>query len=169
MARIQRTLLLGLALLLLAACGPAQGPVEGGMAPDFEAESLSGETVKLSDFRGHPVLINFWATWCIPCEIEMPAIQARYETYSPELVVLAVDFDEPRELVEDFVYELDLTFNVLLDPGGSVQQLYRVRGYPTSVFVDAEGVIQKIHIGLMTEKQLDENLAWIGLGPDAQK
>jgi peroxiredoxin len=135
----------------------------GSPAPQFELQSLSGEHIKLSDFHGRTVLINFWATWCGPCRLEMPAIQSRYERYGDELVVLAVNFDEEAPLVQQFTDELGLTFPVLLDPGGEVQRLYRVRGYPTTVFVDADGLIEIQHIGLMTEKQLDGYLAQAGV------
>jgi peroxiredoxin len=169
MARIQRFLVLGLVALALAACGAGSTPVEGNQAPDFTLKAVYGDIVKLSDFQGHPVLINFWATWCPPCMLEMPLIQDRYEKYAPDLVVLAVNYDETESLVKAFVLDKQITFNVLLDPGGIVQNLYMVRGYPTSVFVDAEGVIQKIHIGILTEAQLDENLSLIGLNQRAEK
>jgi cytochrome c biogenesis protein CcmG/thiol:disulfide interchange protein DsbE len=141
-------------------------PVKGSIAPDFRLQNLDGEEVQLSDFRGHPVLINLWATWCGPCRLEMPAIQDRFELYEQEgLVVLAVDFDEAESTVNDFRDELGLTFQILLDPGANVQKLYRNRNYPSSFFVDEAGVIQVHHIGVMTEDQLDDNLAEIGVGP----
>lgn len=141
-------------------------PVQGSVAPDFTLMNLDGGELQLSDFRGHPVLINLWATWCGPCRLEMPAIQDRFESYEEDgFVVLAVDFDEPVSAVEDFRDELGLTFQILLDPGANVQKLYRNRNYPTSFFVDEAGVIQVHHIGVMTEDQLDDNLAAIGVGP----
>lgn len=143
-------------------------PIMGSIAPNFKLQTLDGEEVQLSDFRGHPVLINLWATWCGPCRLEMPAIQDRFELYGDDgFVVLAVDFDEPVSAVKDFRDELGLTFHILLDPGANVQKLYRNRNYPTSFFVDEAGVIQVHHIGVMTEGQLDENLAEIGVGPQS--
>jgi peroxiredoxin len=140
-------------------------PVQGALAPDFSLLDLNGEQVTLSELRGHPILINLWATWCAPCRIEMPHIQGRFERYADDgLLVLAVDFDEPADQVAAFRDELGLTFDILLDPGGEIQQLYRNRSYPSSFFVDENGVIQVQHIGIMTEGQLDENLAAIGLG-----
>jgi peroxiredoxin len=140
-------------------------PSPGALAPDFVLEDLTGEEIRLSDLRGQPILINFWATWCGPCRLEMPAFQARYEKFKDDgLVVLAVNFDEPASAVEAFREELDLTFPLLLDPGAVVQMLYRMRGYPASYFIDADGVVQVQHLGVMTEGQLDDNLARIGVG-----
>ena len=139
-------------------------PSQGSLAPDFSLFNLEGEQITLSELRGHPLMINLWATWCAPCRIEMPHIQDRFERYADEgFLVLAVDFDEPANLVAGFRDELGLTFDILLDPGAEVQELYRNRNYPSTFFVDENGVIQVQHIGLMTEGQLDENLAAIGL------
>lgn len=162
---------LGLGVLILfglpaAASSPQGGlavPGADGPAPDFELETLSGDSVRLSELRGKPVLINFWATWCGPCRLEMPMIQARYSANKDKFTVLAVNFDEPVETVRPYVQELGLTFPVLLDPGGAVQQLYRVRGYPTSVLVDADGIVRIRHIGIMSEKQLDNYLSQLGI------
>ncbi|MCH7588839.1 MAG: redoxin domain-containing protein [Chloroflexi bacterium] len=140
-------------------------PEVNSPAPDFNLQSVAGETIRLSDLRGQPVLINFWATWCAPCRIEMPALQDRFETYSEEgFAILAVDFDEPAEAVLAFGEEFGLTFDLLLDPGGKIQDLFRIRGYPTSFFLDEQGVIKVVHIGVMTEGQLDGYLAEVGLG-----
>ncbi len=145
--------------------GMQVAPVKGALAPDFTLVNLEGENVSLSDFHGQPVLINLWATWCGPCRIEMPAIQARFERYQDDgFVVLAVNFDEQRGDVQAFRDEFGLTFQMLLDPGAEVQKLYRTRSYPSSFFVDRNRVIQVQHIGVMTEGNLDGNLAQIGLG-----
>ncbi len=134
----------------------------GSQAPDFVLETLAGENLSLADVRGQVAILNFWATWCAPCRLEMPALQSRFEKYDGRLRVLAINFDEPRPDVQAFVDELGLTFDVLLDPGAEVQELYRIRGYPTSYFVDADGFIRAIHIGLLTEGQLDGYLADLG-------
>ena len=140
-------------------------PEKGALAPDFALKNLDGEVVRLSDLRGQPVLVNLWATWCGPCRLEMPAFEERFQLHEEDgFVVLAVDFDEPAEDVAAFRDELGLTFELLLDPGAEVQQLYRNRTYPSSFFVDREGVIQVQHIGVMTEGQLDGYLEQLGLG-----
>ena len=138
-------------------------PKAGSAAPDFDLESLSGERLRLQDLSGKPVVINFWATWCIPCEAEMPLLQESYER-NPGLEVLAVNFAEPSTDVQAFVDKHGLTFDILLDPRAIVQTLYRVRGYPTTYFVDGEGVIQGVHIGVLSQRQLNGYLEQIGVG-----
>ncbi|HZD55102.1 MAG TPA: redoxin domain-containing protein, partial [Anaerolineales bacterium] len=133
-------------------------------APDFELDTLSGEAVRLSDYRGKTVLLNFWATWCAPCRLEMPAMQSRFEEHKSDLAVLGINFDEPESDVQAFAQELGLTFTILLDPGGEVQKLYRIRGYPSTYFLDADGVVRIEHIGVMTEDQLDGYLSQLGVG-----
>jgi peroxiredoxin len=142
------------------ALGPA--PVSGAPAPDFGLQDLAGNTVKLADAKGHPALINFWATWCLPCRDEMPAIEARYQAHKDKgLLVYAVDFDEPAQDVQDFAKAFNLSFHVLLDPGGKVNDQYRILAYPTSFFVDSDGVIQVVHIGSMTPSAMDDYLTKI--------
>jgi peroxiredoxin len=143
----------------------AAAPVVGAPAPEFTLADLDGETHTLAGLRGHAVLLNFWATWCYPCREEMPlldAVQARHAEAG--LVVLGIDADESAELVADFRDELDVTFPLLLDPGGEVQQLYRIRGYPTTLFVDSEGVIRAHHIGILGESRLERYLETVGIG-----
>jgi peroxiredoxin len=132
-------------------------------APDFELENLSGEIVRLSDYRGSPVLLNFWATWCGPCRVEMPVFQQYQDEPGSDLVVLAVNFDEPARDVQAFVDEFGLSFPVLLDPGAKVNNLYRVRSYPTTLFIDPEGVIRYRHFGAISERQIEQYLGELGV------
>jgi peroxiredoxin len=140
-----------------------QSPAIGKQAPDFTLETADGRTLRLSEQRGKPVLINFWATWCGPCVIEMPNIQEYYEKYPGQFEVLAVNADEPEREVQDFAESMNLTFPLLLDPGNKVNSLYRLRGYPTTFILDAEGVVQIQHIGSLSEKQLEEYLSKVGI------
>ena len=124
------------------------GPEIGKLAPDFKLTGLDGQEVSLSDFRGKPVLLNFWATWCGPCRIEMPFLQEIYEEWTGKgLVVLAVNLQENPTTVKQFVENAGLTFPVLLSPGNKVPLAYNIRGIPATFFIDADGVIRDIKIG----------------------
>lgn len=152
-----------------AAPGPkatsAPAPVVDAPAPDFTLTALSGGEVTLSDLKGKVVLVNFWATWCGPCEAEMPAIEARYKLYKESgLEVLAVNLDETEAEIRPFVERLGLTFPILLDPGGVVNEQYRVRGYPTTFIVGRDGIILAQKVGYMTDGQLDTYLSEAGFG-----
>ncbi|MCD4687618.1 MAG: redoxin domain-containing protein, partial [Anaerolineae bacterium] len=127
-----------------AAPGNIAGGLEAGQrAPDFSAEMLDGSTLSLSDLRGQVVLVNFWATWCGPCRVEMPDFQTVYDLYETDgFVVLAVNYEEGQDTVADFANDLDLTFPVMLDTSGTINaQLYQVAEYPTSFLLDRNGVI----------------------------
>ncbi len=138
-------------------------PDKGKQAPEFTLEDLSGQQISLTDLKGKVVLLNFWATWCGPCRVEMPTLQSRHELYPENLSVLGIDFDEPKDNVMAFAEEFGLTFTILLDPGGEIQNEYRIRGYPTSVFLDENGIVQIVHIGIMSEDQLDDYLQEMGV------
>lgn len=132
-------------------------------APDFELINLSGETVALSDHRGTAVIVNFWATWCPPCLAEMPMIQEFTDKYDGKLIVLAVNVGENESVVRNFLVEHDLDFIFLLDPAKSVTSLYRILGFPTSLFIDKEGILRATHIGEMDETLLANYLRKVGL------
>lgn len=127
----------------------------GSAAPDFELSDLDGNPVRLSDFSGRPVLINFWSTWCGPCEVEMPIIEAAYQTHQQDgLAVLAIAVDDKPDAVRRFFDERDLSFHPLLDDGTG-SRTYRVFGLPTSYFVAADGMITAVHVGLLTEDRIE--------------
>jgi peroxiredoxin len=117
-------------------------PSQKVAASDFTLEDPSGTPVRLRDFRGKIVFINFWATWCIPCRAEMPAIQQLYQEFQEQgLVVAAVNFQDAPEAVLAFSQELQLTFPIPLDRKGTVASAYGVRGLPASYIVNREGQI----------------------------
>ena len=131
------------------------GLERGKVAPDFEVTTLEGEQVKLSDFRGERVMLNFWATWCPPCRAEMPDMQKVYE--EEDVTILAVNMTETEineEVVSDFVDELDLTFPILMDEESDVTFSYKIQAYPTSYMIDTNGRIQFITYGPMNHEQM---------------
>ena len=126
-------------------------PREGFLAPDFTLDTLDGKRVALSELRGKVVVINFWATWCLPCREETPALEKSYAQYKDSgVVILGVnltDQDSIRE-VESFVQEFRLTYPILLDRDGTVSNtLYQIRGLPTTFFVNREGIIRTAVVG----------------------
>ena len=132
----------------------------GDTARNFYLQDLDGNTVSLEDFRGKPVLINFWATWCAPCRLEMPALQAAQDAHQEDgLVVLAVNDMETPDEVSAFVEELGLSLTTLLDQDGIVSGLYNVFNFPTTYFVNGDGVITAVHRGLLAEEQIEEYLS----------
>lgn len=119
------------------------GLEKGEIAPDFELQTLNGETVKLSDLRGERVMVNFWATWCPPCRAEMPDMQKLHETTDIKiLAVNLIDTESSPEVVPEFLDELGLTFPVLLDEESELANEYKIVAYPTSFMIDSNGRIQ---------------------------
>ncbi len=143
---------------------PYRGP--GHPAPDFRIQLADGSGLYLSDLRGRPVLINFWATWCGPCRLEMPDIVHQSNTQR-DLVVLAVNVQEELPPVEAFAADFGMTMPIPLDTNGQVRDLYAVRGMPTSVFINRDGVIQSVWAGALSPRKLSELLAEIL--PQAQR
>jgi cytochrome c biogenesis protein CcmG/thiol:disulfide interchange protein DsbE len=135
---------------------------EGQPAPEFTAVTASGERVALSDYAGRPVILNFWATWCAPCQVEMPALQAASERYADQgVVVLAVNALESRDRVTAFMDELGLTFPAVLDPDGEIVDLYEVRVFPTTIWIDEQGIVRAEHLGALDDALIDDYLAEI--------
>lgn len=112
-------------------------------APDFVSENLRGGNSGLADYKGKVVLLNFWATWCMPCRAEMPGMETLWQRYKEQgFVVVGISNDEgSKKRVDTFTKLLDLSFPVLLDPEGEVNDLYKVSNMPTSFLIDRNGKI----------------------------
>ncbi len=123
-----------------------QVPQTGQPFPDFSIESLDGEKLTFSEFIGKPIIINFWATWCDPCKAEMPLFEAIYRQNSG-LVVLGVNYNEPVNVIRRFVEEQEITFPILLDVEGKIAQKFQVFGFPTTYFVDRDGILRGVRGG----------------------
>lgn len=132
----------------------------GTEAPDFTLKTLDGQEVNLSDYRGKKVMLNFWATWCAPCEAEMPEMQEYYEKHKDENIeILAVNID-PLNDVKGFVNKHGLTFPILLDPivtgQMEVNEIYRTVVIPTTYVIDEKGIISGKHITTMDLSIIEE-------------
>ena len=134
--------------------GRIPAPQRGFLAPDFTLSTPDGEKVSVVEFRGKPVIINFWATWCPPCRAEMPAIQRAYREYAPQgLVVLGVNStvqDNPLDIAP-FVEKYGLTFRIPLDETGEAARKYQLASLPSTFFIGRDGVIREVVTGAMSE------------------
>lgn len=129
----------------------------GEEAPDFKLNDLNGKTVRLSDYRGKSVMINFWATWCPPCKKEMIDIETFSKKKQDRWVVLAVNVDGGNEIgVRQFVKERNLTFSVLIDNNDMVSNQYHILSIPTTFFLNEDGIIVNKGFTMLTLQQMLE-------------
>ncbi|MFC0271542.1 thiol-disulfide oxidoreductase ResA [Metabacillus herbersteinensis] len=127
----------------------------GSTAPDFVLTDLEGNKHQLSDYRGKGVFLNFWGTWCKPCEKEMPYMQNQYDFYKTQGVeVLAVNIAESNVAVKSFADKHNLTFPIPLDKDRQVLNAYGVKPLPTTFLIDKEGKVVEITSGSMTERMV---------------
>jgi len=134
----------------LNAGDPPDSPREGFKAPDFTLELLGGGEVNLSQLQGQPVVLNLWASWCLPCRAEMPAIERVYQSYKDRgLIILGVNttVQDNEDKAAAFVQEYGLTFPIPLDRDGTVSARYALGGLPTTFFIDREGIIRSVILG----------------------
>ena len=139
---------LGALVTFIAATSAASSGLTGQQAPDFALKSSTGENLRLSEYRGDVVMINFWATWCGPCRQEMPLLDdlyARYQRVGFNLLGVNIDDDSRRAM--DMIDELGVNFPVLFDAAKEVSKLYEVEAMPVTVLVDREGVVRHVHLG----------------------
>ncbi|WP_257352169.1 peroxiredoxin family protein [Pseudalkalibacillus decolorationis] len=136
------------------------GIEQGNIAPDFTLQTLEGKKVKLSDYRGKNVIINFWATWCPPCRVEMPHMEDYYQANQEnDFTILAVNMTESEKSksdVKSFVNDFGLSFPVVLDVESKVTNTYEVVAYPTSYFVDKQGVIRHKVMGAVNQDMIQK-------------
>ena len=129
----------------------------GMAAPDFELPRTTGGRLTLAALRGQPLLINFWATWCAPCRLEMPELVKAANAH-PELVILAINEAEEVTQITPFAREFHMEMPILLDEVGDVRRAYQVRGLPASIFIDRTGTITALWLGPLTTEKLNELL-----------
>jgi len=135
-------------------------PKAGFTAPDFTLDTLNGGQLTLSELRGQPIVLNLWASWCLPCREEMPAIEKIYQTYNGSLVVIGLNLtsQDSESDAEAFVQELGLTFPIALDRDGSARERYQLLGLPSTYFIDESGIIRAVVVGgPMSEATIQSN------------
>jgi len=143
-----KRIVLGALLSLFAVTGIASSGLTGQPAPDFVLKSSSGKNLRLSEYRGEVVMINFWATWCGPCRQEMPLLDqlyARYQRVGFNLLGVNIDDDSRRAVA--MIEDLGVSFPVLFDDAKTVSKLYAVDAMPATIIVDRDGTVRHIHHG----------------------
>jgi peroxiredoxin len=133
----------------------------GKTAPDFVFTNAvpMAKQVKLSDYRGTPVALHFWATWCGPCVSELPLIAELTASKSGGLAVLAVNCAEPKDLVSAFLEKQKLKLDLVLDEDASISRLYKIDAIPQTYMIDKNGIIRSIKIGAYTKNELDRDVS----------
>lgn len=135
-------------------------PEIGAVAPPFELPTITFSKVSLSTLRGSPVLVNFWATWCEPCRVEMPGLENVYRDYRAKgLHLLAVNLGETRDAAQAWANDLGLTFDILLDETQQTAALYQLRGQPSTYVISPEGVITQIFYGPVSQDSIQAAIA----------
>ena len=143
-----KNILLGLLFSAFAATSLASSGLTGQAAPDFALKSASGENLRLSEYRGDVVMVNFWATWCGPCRQEMPLLDDLYSRYQRVgFNLLGVNIDDVSRRAMQMIEELGVNFPVLFDERKEVSQLYDVEAMPVTVLVDRSGTVRHVHHG----------------------
>ncbi len=143
-----RMVFLGLALSALSLGSLAASDLTGQVAPDFVLKSSSGENLRLSEYRGDVVMVNFWATWCGPCRQEMPLLDDLYARYNRVgFNLLGVNIDDDARRAMQMIDELGVNFPVLFDDSKEVSRLYQVEAMPVTVLIDREGKVRHVHHG----------------------
>lgn len=169
--RVASRLAVGVALLLavlgayserwgwaLAGQGDMGGVSMGEAAPPLKLSTLDGQPVSLEAYRGRVVVLNFWATWCGPCRVETPELQAFQTQAGDQVTIIGVNVREPPSVIEPFVNSYALTYPIVLDEAGAATGAYRVTGLPTSVFVDRSGIVRDRVVGPMTRDVLERRV-----------
>ena len=155
-----RNTIIALVFSAIAASSLASSGMEGQKAPDFALKSSTGENLRLSEYRGDVVMINFWATWCGPCRQEMPLLDELYNRYQRVgFNLLGVNIDDDSSRAMQMAEELGIDFPVLFDASKEVSRLYEVEAMPVTVLVDREGTVRYVHHGYKPgyeDKYLDQ-------------
>lgn len=149
------------------ASGPltlTEAPNVSHLAPDFTLQTAVGQTITLSEITnqsgsgGQPVVLNFWASWCAPCRVEMPSLQKASLTYNGRVAFIGINQGEDIDTITDFGNEYNVSYPLLVDPDNEVSRLYEITGLPTTIFIDQAGVVRQVIIGILSEAVLQSQV-----------
>ena len=141
-----------------------EAPIVGYLAPDIVLRTPLGETVSLREIsnqagsQGQPIVLNFWASWCGPCRIEMPDLQQTSLKYNGRIAVIGVNQGESNEAITKFGTEFNVTYPLLNDQDQIVNNKYMVNSLPTTIFIDADGIVREVQIGIITKAVLEDRI-----------
>lgn len=136
-----------------------EDPTVTNPAPEVELVNFSGETLRLSDFEGRPVVLNFWASWCPPCIAEMPDFERVNQAVGDRVMFIGVNFQDDADQAARLAVETGVTYLLVRDPQGLIFQQFDGLGMPTTVFIDASGSVREVVTGQMSESQLRAKIA----------
>jgi thiol-disulfide isomerase/thioredoxin len=153
---------IALAVFCAAGFGLGEASAAKSLAPDFSVRDPEGRTVKLSDLRGKPAVVNFWASWCPPCRSEMPRFEAMYKELGGEVNFMMIDLPgggETKSAAENFLAENGFTFPVYYDDAGEGMSAYGINAIPMSLFIDKDGYLVSKSIGSISLEKLKSGIA----------
>jgi peroxiredoxin len=152
----------GVTSVTLTGVSTGEAPTVGQPAPDFQATTVDGRTINLSDFKGQPVWLTFGASWCQPCRAENPDVEAVYErSKAAGLVVIAIFMSEDASTVRDYAGRVGLTYQKVADPGTTIASQYRILGIPSHFFIDSSGVLREMRIGGLDQAGMERAIEGI--------
>ena len=161
-AAVLPLILLGLWAAMLAARPGSSPTAIGSVAPDFELVDLDGNPVHLSELRGHPVIVNFWASWCVPCADEFPLLKSAQDRHADDgLVIVGIVYQDRSQAAAQFMDRQDAAWIAAADPDGRVAERYAVLGPPETFLIGRDGTVEARALGQFSADWLDTNLAAI--------
>jgi cytochrome c biogenesis protein CcmG, thiol:disulfide interchange protein DsbE len=162
-AALVPVLLIGAMVAIRIAQAPGSTPTTvGSVAPDFSLETLDGDALRLGDLRGRPVIVNFWASWCLPCQEEFPLLQAAHEAHAADgLAVIGIVYQDRTQAARTFMERYGATWTAAMDPDDRVASAYNILGPPETFFIGRDGRIAARHIGQLSAASLEAKVAAI--------
>jgi thiol-disulfide isomerase/thioredoxin len=145
-------------ITFFAATGSGQDELDGPPAPEVVLEGFDGGTVRLADFAGQPLVVNFWASWCVPCLAELPGFERVHQQHKGEVAFLGVNLADDPGAAEAVVEQTGISYPVARDPDGSAFEAFQAFGMPTTVFISPEGAIVELYTGELSAEALAERI-----------